>query len=256
MNYYSSMMNKKENHNMANSDLVKSLVKGLNIIQLIGESDNGMSLAEIADTMDMKRPAAHNLLRTLCACRFAEKSGNNKYQLGEELGKLAMKQGDLAFTEHISDILRLLALEFPGARVHYAEPVASGIASKLMVAPDSPTVVLKPDNMIFTPYISAFAMLHLSIVSKHEVDAFKSSYPFGEFCYMKPEKYEEYVEFARKNKWSRYNDSGGTRVAVPVMKSGRLKGFLGVFFQEKQIDESEIKTVAASLLKYSKLISD
>ncbi len=241
---------------MANNDLVKSLVKGLNIIQLIGESENGMSLAEIAEAMNMKRPATHNLLRTLCVCKFAAKSSNNKYQLGEELGRLAVKQNEIAFVEHISEILCLLSREYSNARVHYAEPGATGISSKLMISPDNPDRILKPENLVFTPYQSAFGMMYLAVVDQKMAESFKNNFPMEEFCHMMPEEYECHVDFARKNKWAHYIEQGGTRVAVPVYKSSKLKGFLGIYIRNEQLSDSETESVGLSLLKYSKLVSD
>lgn len=246
----------QEEINMANSDLVKSLVKGLNIIQLIGESENGMSLAEVAEAMDMKRPATHNLLRTLCACKFAVKGVNNKYQLGEELGRLAVKQNNIAFIEHISEILRLLSLEYPDGRIHYAEPFSSGVASVLMISPDSPGRILKPDNLTFTPYQSAFGILLLAFASKETVESFKNNYPMEEFCHLGVEKYKVLVDFAKKNKWSHYSNQGGTRIAAPIYRSGQLTGFLGIFFQNEQLSDSIVEGIAANLMKYTKLVSD
>ena len=50
---------------MPGSALVQSLLRGLSIVELVAESESGVSLTEIAGHLGVGRPAAHNLARTL-----------------------------------------------------------------------------------------------------------------------------------------------------------------------------------------------
>lgn len=73
---------------MANKDLVNSLLRGMDMVKLIGRSPRGLRLNEVAAAMDLKVPTAYNLLRTLQAGGFLDKR-NNLFFVGRELIALA-----------------------------------------------------------------------------------------------------------------------------------------------------------------------
>ena len=60
---------------MANSDLVQSLLRGLDLVEMLADHPEGLHLNDIAAKSGLKKPTAHNLLRTLCARGFAARPG-------------------------------------------------------------------------------------------------------------------------------------------------------------------------------------
>ncbi|NLF92949.1 MAG: helix-turn-helix domain-containing protein [Oligosphaeraceae bacterium] len=66
---------------------VQALRKGLSILELISFAPDGagLSLSEISVQMGLKRSTAHNLLKTLCLCGYAENSGSGIYRGGWKL---------------------------------------------------------------------------------------------------------------------------------------------------------------------------
>ena len=75
---------------MANSDPVGALMRGIDILKLIGTSENGMRVCEIASALGLKQPTCYNLVRTLLYTGFLEKR-NSRLFLGQELIKLLEK---------------------------------------------------------------------------------------------------------------------------------------------------------------------
>ena len=55
---------------MANSDPVGSLMRGIDILKLIGDAENGLKICEIAVALNLKQPTCYNLVRTLAMCGF------------------------------------------------------------------------------------------------------------------------------------------------------------------------------------------
>ena len=68
---------------MANSDLVQSLLRGLDIVELLAAHPEGMRLNDLADATGLKKPTAHNLLRTLCARDFVAQDDRSEEHTSE-----------------------------------------------------------------------------------------------------------------------------------------------------------------------------
>ena len=78
---------------MPHSDLVQSLLKGLDILQLISSNPEGMRLNELAGISKLKKPTLHNLLRTLAARDFVIKDPLNRYRIGDTLLQISQAAG-------------------------------------------------------------------------------------------------------------------------------------------------------------------
>lgn len=62
---------------------VEALRKGLELLdRLSGSGSEGLSLAQLAEGMALKRSTTHNLLKTLCLCSYAENVGEGRYRPG------------------------------------------------------------------------------------------------------------------------------------------------------------------------------
>ena len=86
---------------MANSDLVQSLLRGLDLVKLLAAHPEGAHLNDLAEATGLKKPTVHNLLRTLCARGFAARDDAGRYVVGPALTAAAdgLVGGDtLAFT--------------------------------------------------------------------------------------------------------------------------------------------------------------
>ena len=63
---------------MPNSELVQSLLRGLDILQLIALKPEGARLNELAEAAQLNKSTLHNLLRTLAAREFVFKDSLNR----------------------------------------------------------------------------------------------------------------------------------------------------------------------------------
>ena len=67
---------------MPNSELVQSLLKGIELLYLLADHSAGLSLSEIAVSSGLKKPAVHNLLRTLSSRGFVDRNEEGRYIIG------------------------------------------------------------------------------------------------------------------------------------------------------------------------------
>ena len=77
--------------------LYEVITKAAQMLKIVGESEYGVKLSEIAKAMDQKLPAIHHLSKTLISCGFLQKSSDNVLTLGEELVRLASKSSSYNF---------------------------------------------------------------------------------------------------------------------------------------------------------------
>ncbi len=92
-------MNEKQNKTP-----VEALHRGLSILEILSAdlSGAGISLAEIARRMELKRTTSHNLLKTLCLCGYAENSGSGHYRVGWKLQRFSRERNLRNFSRDLA----------------------------------------------------------------------------------------------------------------------------------------------------------
>lgn len=72
---------------------VEALRKGLDLLEALCAAESasgaGTSLGDLAASLGLKRTTAHNLLKTLTLCGYAENTGEGRYRVGWRLARLA-----------------------------------------------------------------------------------------------------------------------------------------------------------------------
>src|SRR6187549_828661 len=75
---------------MPHNELIQSLLRAVDVIELVAQSERGLSLGEVCNALGLKQPTAHNLIRTLVARDFVEKTTSPvRYRLGSAVARLA-----------------------------------------------------------------------------------------------------------------------------------------------------------------------
>lgn len=242
---------------MANSDLVKSLVKGLDILQAVGESATGLGLGEVSEQLELKKPAAYNLLRTLCSRGFLEKNGGGRYKLGAAMRKLAEKDGEMSFQLHVSEALKALITEYPAAIVNYAEIIGTDLCPRQRIVPERPNIVQTPVGMTYHHYYSPSGFLNFAFNDSSVLKRIEQEYPFGEYhSFRTRAEFDAKVGEAKKLGYSWLEkDRVGVRVAAPVFIHKSFRGCIGAFFTEETGCDKPVEQIASTLLKYAKLLS-
>ena len=165
---------------MPNSELVQSLLRGLDILKHISNRPDGMRLNELTAVTGLKKPTLHNLLRTLIARGFVFKDNMNRFNIGPALYEIA---GSGALTRRqmkAQAIFPLLAEKLPGCTITLSTLSVDTVRCLLRISPDAPGELQHPADRTFTPYVMASAIV-LQAVYPEESARLEERYPFDEY---------------------------------------------------------------------------
>ncbi len=218
---------------MAGSDLVQSVIRGLDILRVVGAAGNGIRLNEVAATMNLNVTTTHNLVRTLAARGFVEKNGPQLY-----LGPAVPQLGDLfhnsSITRQAEGAMRRLANVLPDAVVTFGRPSGSEIVVTRRLSPDQPGRLQKPSDRTFNLYANASGLLCLAMLDEERLEPILVRYPFVEFgahLWRDQARLDEFLDTVRLEEYAAlpFDDRGRFRVAAPVFGGGgELAACLGV----------------------------
>ncbi|MFW5870565.1 MAG: IclR family transcriptional regulator [Candidatus Sumerlaeota bacterium] len=238
---------------MAGSNLIQSLLRGLDILDLLSASPGGMALRDVAGALDVGPSTAHNLLRTLVARGFVEKT-QGRYHLGEHLGHLHARLRAGSYLDACERVLQDLARRFPEATLSYDEMRGADLVVLLRVAPSDPGVVEHPEGRTFGPYTSISGLVMQAFADQEVLSAVRLEHPFSEEGSRLWESFEVLESFRQAVRRQGYGvapfDDNRTilRMAVPVLNSsGALQGILGLSMQREQRDGAVEKRLARVL---------
>lgn len=184
---------------MAKSDYVLSLLKALDILRLVCASPDGMRLNEIADHLELKKPTAYNLIRTLRARGFLDKDNANRYYAGNAIRELSDLRHNTILLKAAGRELRRLHRMFPEAVLTFAELLPGGVECRLRMSPDRPGELQQgaPRTLVtFSPYVSASAVCLQSCAAN--ASAFERNFPFAEYGLARWQNEERFLEVKRK----------------------------------------------------------
>jgi len=165
---------------MPNSELVQSLLKGIELLYLLADHSAGLSLSEIAVSSGLKKPAVHNLLRTLSSRGFVDRNEEGRYIIGTALFSVADKARRTDKTKLMEKAFMGLASKFPDHVLTLATMTLSGIHCTLRFSPDMPGILQHPANHDFMLYNSASAIV-LQAADPQMARRLELLYPFEEY---------------------------------------------------------------------------
>jgi len=143
---------------MANSELIQSVLKALDAVRLLSESDRPLRLSDIAAALDQKPPTVHNLLRTLRARGYVEQDSAGSYSVGPAPAELFQKSCRRKFFRKAGALLLELSDSYPQAVLTLSELTPSEIVLRLRVSPDRPGELQHPVGHIFPPFTMATSL--------------------------------------------------------------------------------------------------
>ena len=200
---------------MAQSDMVQSLLKAIDILRLIAESENGMRLNEIAEAFEMKKTTVHNLIRTLRARGFLEKDSSNRFLPGPAVQELALMRTRSHLLTAAAKGLRKIARDLPDTVLTVSEITPGAVVCRLRMSPDRPGELQHPTGLFFAPYLSATAVC-LQANGSNGTE-FELNFPFEEHGLKYWESKEKYLTArneAQKNGFHTGNSLSGINLAV------------------------------------------
>ncbi len=219
---------------MPSSDLVQALSRGLMLLELLANSDGGMTLQQLSQELDLKPTTVHNLLRTLMARSYVEKLSNpTRYTLGVSLIELVEQYRGRDLQRRVGKAMTGIFAHFSYARVTYSEAISGEVFLKLRITPERPGLLERPWNSIMLPYTSASVLLFQAFWQTDQRQLYNQRYPFEEYgahLWQNEAKLEEFLAAVRTLNYAAppVERNGLVRVAVPVFDSGHhIVGALG-----------------------------
>lgn len=165
---------------MPGSELVQSLLRGLELLQIVAAAPAGLTLSEISDKAKLQKSTAYNLLRTLCAKGFLEKTSDNRFVKGIALTALVSGGKDALLLEKAARALQIMQEKNPEAVLIFTA-LENGVAKvKLRFSPDRPGELQWWSNRHFPPYLSVTA-LALQAANPEQSALIEEQYPFEEY---------------------------------------------------------------------------
>ena len=165
---------------MPHSELVQSLLRGLDILKHISTRPDGMRLNELTAVTGLKKPTLHNLLRTLIARGFVFKDNMNRFNIGPALYEIS-GSGTLTRRQmKAQTIFPSLAEELPGCTITLSNLSVDTVRCLLRISPDAPGELQHPAERYFTPYVMVSSIV-LQAVYPEESVRLEERYPFEEY---------------------------------------------------------------------------
>ncbi len=166
---------------MANSDLIQSVVRSLDILEVVARSEDGLTLQQLSDQLGLQASTAHNLARTLLAKGYLSKStGPVKYRLGFSLQELINMQYKRTLLKIASEKMQQLSQDMPEATITLAEDIGGEIIAALRLSPDRPGNI-QHNNRVVAPFRTSISLIFLAFWSDHARAAYMRRYPLWEF---------------------------------------------------------------------------
>lgn len=165
---------------MAGNDLIGSLVKGMEIIKLVGQKRHGLQVSEIANLLDMKVSSAHNMVRTLLVGGFLERQPDRRIVIGNELIEILRRAPHSELLEGAEIEMFRLHHEFPDMVLNFVIPRQGEICRRLRMSYHRPNYLQKAFDTIL-PYSTAAGLLFLTFGDESLRAELTDHYPFSEF---------------------------------------------------------------------------
>ena len=165
---------------MPNSDLVQSLLRGLDLLKHISSRTDGMRLNELTAVSGLKKPTVHNLLRTLAARGFVVKDTMNRFNIGPALYEIAGSGSLIRRQMKAQAVFVKLAQQLPESVITLSNLAVDSVRCLLRMSPDAPGELQRPVERFFTPYVTVSSIV---LQSEYPLEAqrLEQHYPFDEY---------------------------------------------------------------------------
>lgn len=218
---------------MPASKVVQSVARAADILIFVAESDEGVTLQAISQSLDLKPTTAYNLARTLTTKGLLEKVPHPvRYRLGPTFYAMVAQQAESSLRERAATAVLHLAEHFPQATVTYCEPIANEIMTVLRISPERPGVLERPRNRMMQPYVNACTLIFQAFWSPEQRLAYTthhSFYEYGAQVWRTREALDLFLSEAREAGYVVRPHAEVIPIAMPVFsRTQELIGTLGI----------------------------
>ncbi len=247
---------------MAGSNLVQSLLRGVDILDILSGAPSGMALRDVAGALDVGPSTAHNLLRTLMERGFVAKDGT-AYRLGDQIGHLYRRSVSGSWLDRCGEVLANLYKGHENATLTYDEQRGADLTVLLRIAPTTGGDIERPEGRTFGPYSSVSGLVMLAFADADHLAAVRLEHPFseeGSRLWASHDELEAFLEKVRKQGYGVApfkGDEGILRIAVPVFHpGGELRGILGMALSIEKNTASLQRRIAKELTTAASQLAD
>lgn len=249
---------------MPGNDIIHSLATGLDVMSMLAEAEHGLRLKDIADKMNMKKPAVHNILRTLKTKGFVvQNESSPTYHVGPRLEQLAINQSRQTGLLKIEKVMQKIEARIPDATVTFSQPLGGDVMVRRRLSADSYGVMQQPTGHPLALYGSASGLALLAFCSEECYLALQQRHPLldeASDLWSPADKLDEYLEQVRVQGYALHPCGNEKRLAIaaPIINPDKsLFGMLGIArtagrntkFDQSDLDES-VETLLESIQKY------
>jgi DNA-binding IclR family transcriptional regulator len=230
---------------MPGNELVQSLARGLDLLCLTIESDNGLSITDIVNATGLRRSTAHNLMRTLVSREFVAKT-NGIYRAGPAIHVLAAFDTSGEFLRKAEEAVMQLAKRYPSSIVSFSESIGGKIFARVMKYPQK-MLPAKNAGVEMLPYQTATGLVILAYADPETRQTIQIHHPFqieGITLWESEEKLERYLAVVRETGYALppfCSESRHKLAALPsISHHGRVLGVFGVAWNQTEDDSEEV----------------
>ncbi|TVP78483.1 MAG: hypothetical protein EA353_08195 [Puniceicoccaceae bacterium] len=223
--------------------MVQALSRGIDILELVAATPQGVSLGVLAERLGVAKPTAFSLAKTLVERGFLRKVERPiRYCLGEGLsalmGRAAVGGGGVPDAEWLP-----LFCASGASSLVYTRWVGSDCLMARRVDASRPELVQRPDCLVASPYSFATSLCVLSFLPVSDLEQFLRRYPlveYGLWAWGDVARFRAFLGKVAEQGVCQPPHSDQERIAVPIFGlGGDIKGSLGVSFNAEQVLQRE-----------------
>jgi DNA-binding IclR family transcriptional regulator len=211
---------------MPNAPAVQSLARAIHVIDLVAHSKEGLTVQQIAESLYLKRPTVHNLVKTLAEEGVLDRTPDSaRFRLGASVLKWAALASAQSLHALAMQSMREIHLRLPDAHLLLAEPRGDLLVTSLHMDPRRPHVIQRPPWDLPHPYGSVVALLFMALADPLARSRFSRRHAFREYASGFWESEAHLERFLNDVRARGYCECAGgvfekLRVAAPVYGSG------------------------------------
>lgn len=237
---------------------IQSLARGLRILDILGESEDGVSNAELARMLGVDKGSASRLLSTLARHGYVDKDeASRRYYLGPQVISLSRSAlTRLPLREAAKPFLRQL-MERTGECAHLAVP-AQGRALYIDQVESPATLRVNAQVGTMNPlHCTALGKVLLAFVGLEIPPVLES---FTPRTITKLDELQQHLEVIRRQGYAVDDeefDPGVRCIAVPVFDfRGKAVGSIGISGPSTRIDPGRLPALAEIVVEIGKALSE
>ncbi|MFH1523773.1 MAG: IclR family transcriptional regulator [Chloroflexota bacterium] len=237
---------------------IQSLARGLKILDLLAQAQDGLSITELAETLDVDKGSASRLVSTLARYGYAEKDDvTRRYHLGPQVVSLSRSVlTRLPLRDAVKPYLRQM-MERTGECAHLAVPAQGKVLYIDQVE--------SPATLRVNAQVGTMNPLHCTALGKvllafGDVDFPAELDTFTTHTITDPKALRRHLNEIRKQGYAVDDeefDIGVRCLAVPVFDfRGRAVGSIGISGPATRVTRERLPELAAVVLEIGKTLTE